>query len=161
MLVLLLYFFFFSFNSAKLKKVCGSITDPKAINSPLLPLLHGSQDVRSRKPLQTLSSALLDEKKRKGLWFLCNEMYDFGQKCSKKQLYQVKLWPGEITEEEEDGLEEFEGEPKEEEIVEEAHISVHSMSCLIPNYQTMWVPELHCKIKIHVKEKHLLHDLEF
>lgn len=79
----------------------------------------------------------MDEKRKKGLCFWCDEKYDLGHVCQRKQLYKVEVWSDERDDENMDGAGEIE---IEEEVVEEAHLSIHAMSGMtVPNFHTMKV----------------------
>lgn len=90
-----------------------------------------------KRPPRILSAAEMDEKRAKGLCYWCNDKYEFGHKCAKRQLYRIEfvdddeVIPAVDNEPHEGDISQAEEEPL-------AHISLHAMTtAAVPQYRTM------------------------
>ncbi|KAG8380288.1 hypothetical protein BUALT_Bualt06G0000100 [Buddleja alternifolia] len=93
------------------------------------------------RPGRRLTPQEMDEKRAKGLCFLCDEKYTFGHQCSKRrQLFIMEAGDDEeaIEEEQEDSSTKTPKEEGMEELLTDSHVSMHALSG-IHDYRTMRV----------------------
>ena len=138
------------------KKTFKLVSDISKSSILGLPKLEGKTDLKVKLSLHKLTNAQIEERRKQGLCYNCDEKWHLGHKCKGAKLFLLESWDGEVepksgvqlVELEEDGvvLGSQEGVQLSESIGSPAEITLYALVGN-PSAQTMRVKEM---IKNHV-----------